>query len=208
MSTKFIFKFFKIAITVLFYFLIIISVFVLFISVMNILGMNERSASKFDNNALNYDVLAVDIKKSEPAVYAKDSLIRYRPINNKYTLNVEPASTMGYYLLFMKMVLLSIGIAILWNFKKIFTEITLAQPFKNTITRKLKIIAALFIIADVLRIIDYLIFNSFLQRHIPSPHFELLTSVGSEMINGLIIWIIAVIYERGTNLQEEVALTV
>jgi hypothetical protein len=175
---------------------------------MNILNANKHSTSRLDINAFTYDVLAVDIKKSEPAVYAADSLMRYQPVNNKYTLKVEPASNMGYYLLFMKMMLLSIGIAILWNFKKIFGEITLAQPFKNTISKKLKIIAALFIIADVLRIIDYLIFNSFLHSNIPSPRFELLTTVGGEIINGLIIWIVAVIYERGTTLQEEAALTV
>jgi hypothetical protein len=144
---------------------------VLFFAVMNILGMNESSTSKLNTNAFSYDLLAIDIKKSESFVYSNDSLLRYQAINNKYTLKVEPASTMGYYLLFMKMMLLSIGIAILWNFKKIFGEITLAQPFKNTITRKLKIIAALFILADVLRIIDYLIFNSFLHSNIPSPRF-------------------------------------
>ena len=103
---------------------------------------------------------------------------------------------------------MGMGIAVLWNFNKIFSETNLDDPFKYSIPKRLKILAALFIGADLLKLADYFLFNSFIKQSIAMAHLKLITDTGSGIITGLIIWIIAIVYQKGVDLQEENALTV
>jgi hypothetical protein len=209
MTSRFIFSFLKISVSVLYYLLGAITVIILVTSILKLADGHKDKFWNINTNAFEFNVLAFDFKKADPPVYyAADSVVRYYDAKDRYKVEIAPASPMGYYVLFMKMVFLCLGIVILWHFKKIFKEIKLDQPFKFNITRRLKVLAALFIISDVLRILDYILFNAFLHRHITSPKFELLTDVGNGIITGFIIYIIAIIYERGTVLQDENALTV
>jgi hypothetical protein len=176
-------------------------------SILNISG--NKQAKKLTKKSFSYEVLAIDSKNPEPpSTLSADSLVSYRPIQNHYTVQVEPNSAIGYYAFLTKLIFLALGIGVLWNFKKIFKETNLDHPFKVSITKRLKILAALFIISDVLKFIDYLLFNSFLHQSIASPRFQLLTNVGDGIITGLIIFVISIIYQRGIALQEETALTV
>ena len=209
MTSRFIFSFLKISVSILYYLLGAFAIIILVTSIFQMTNGSTDKSTGWNTNAYEFDALAFNFEKAPPPVhYAADSIVRYYDANDRYKVEIEPASPMGYYVLFMKMVFLCLGIAVLWNFKMIFKEIKLDQPFKYNITRRLNVLAALFIISDVVRILDYLIFNAFLHRHITSPHFELLTDVGNGIVTGFIIYIIAVIYERGTTLQEEAALTV
>jgi len=187
--------------------LILFTLFFVVISVLNISGNNQ--AKKLTRKNFSYEVLVIDPKNQEaPAVISSDSLVSIRPIQNHYTVQVEPNSSIGYYAFLSKLIFLTLGIGVLWIFKKIFKETNLAHPFKPGITRRLKILAALFIISDVLKFMDYLLFNSFLRQSLASPRFQLLTDVGDGIVTGLIIFVIAVIFQRGIALQEETALTV
>ena len=207
MPSRFILSFLRVCTSILFYLLIFFTLIFVVTSILNISGNNQ--AKKLTRKTFSYEVLGNDSKKQEaPAIISSDSLVSIRPIENHYTVQVEPNSAIGYYAFLSKLIFLALGIGVLWNFRKIFKEINLDHPFKPGITRRLKILAALFIISDVLKFIDYLLFNSFLRQSISSPRFQLLTDVGNGIITGLIIFVIAVIFQRGLALQEETALTV
>ena len=208
MPSKFILSFLRVSVTILFYLVIIVTVVFLIASLLNISGKSDH-AKKLTNKTYTYEVKGFSKKsKDVPFTYSEDRLVRYQPVKEQYTLQIEPNSAIGYYTLIMKLIFMGLGISVLWNFMKIFRETRLDNPFKHSITKRLKILAALFIISDVLKFIDYLLFNSFLRQSIASPNFELITDVGDGIISGMIIWIIAVIFQRGIALQEENALTV
>ena len=207
MPSRFILSFLRVCTSILFYLLIFFTVIFIVTSILNISGSDQ--AKKLTRKTFSYEVLKIDSKNQEiPYALSADSLISYRPIQNHYNVQVEPNSTIGYYAFLSKLIFLALGIGVLWNFRKIFKETNLDHPFRVSITRRLKILAALFIISDILRFIDYLLFNSFLHQSVASPRFQLLTDVGSGIVIGLIIFVIAVIFQKGIALQEETALTV
>jgi len=176
-------------------------------SILNISGYDQ--AKKLTSRTFSYEVMAFGLKNDDnhPLVSA-DSLVRYHPIQNHYTVEVEPNSAFGYFAFISKLFFLALGIGVLWNFKKIFRETNLNHPFRASIARRLKILAALFIINEVLKIIEYISFNSFLHHSVSAPHMQLLTTIGNGIIIGLIVYVISIIYQRGTALEEETSLTV
>ena len=206
MPTKFILSFFRVSVTILFYLLIAFTLFILVASLVSITSGNNQ---KLTNFTYSYEAMIFRKGNQElPFTYAADSTVRYHPLPNRYQLQVEPRSAIGYYAFISKLIFLGLGIAVLWHFKKIFQQTDLSHPFSYSIIRRLKILAALFIIADVLGLINYFMFNNYLNQAIAAPHMQLVTKFGDDLITGCIIWIIAVVYERGIVLQEENALTV
>lgn len=205
MSPKSIIAFLRISVTVLLYLMVFFTVIFLAVSLLNLSGNNFVMPGK----AYSFDVMAFGIKNPDPGfTYSSDSVVGYQQIHNRYTLLIRPGSLAGYYSLLSRLLLMSLAVAILLNFKKIFSELNLNNPFMETVFRRLKIVAFLFVISDVLELINYFVLNSLITQSIKTPDFELITTTGNGIITGLIIWIFAVIYQRGIALQEENALTV
>jgi hypothetical protein len=205
MPSKFILAFLRVAVTILFYFMILITLWLVITFFMNVTGYRTIGAKL----KYNYEVEAIDRSYNEPQItYSKDSLVYYKPLKDHYMLDVKPNSLVGYYAMVIKLISMGFGMAILWNFMKIFKETKLDNPFSHTVTKRLKILAILFIIGDVLKLADYFFFKHLINQSLPSPRFELIAETGDGLITGLIIWIIAIIYQRGIELQEENALTV
>jgi len=204
MKPKFILSFLKIATSILMWLLIAFTAFVLVASILKISGGNNIGLKP---NA--YEVLAFDgAPEAQPYTYATDSVVSYQQVVNRYNVQVSPNSGMGYYTAIMALIFMGLGIAVLWNFKKIFSETNLDDPFNHNIPRRLKILAVLFIVSDGLKLINHFLFNRFLHQSVVTPGFQLITDTGSGIITGLIIWIIAVVYHRGVELRQENALTV
>ena len=207
MRSTYILSFLRISVSVLFYILLVFSVLFLVASIASIAGNNK--AGDLTKKSYSYRVKAFGLQNtSEPFTYSQDSIVKYQKVADEYSVVLEPSSTIGYYAMIMKLVYMALGLVILWNFKKIFKETSFRQPFKYTIIKRLRTLAALFILSDVIRLLDYFLFNSYLHHSIASPKFQLLTDVGNGFITGLVILVIAVIYERGKELEEENALTV
>ena len=175
-------------------------------SIMNISG--NGTSNNITDKAFSYEVVSFGPKTEIPATITSDSIVRYQPIQNHFKLDVQPNSVFGFYAFISNLLFLLLGIGILWNFKKIFKETNLDLPFRISIAKRLKILAALFIITDLLKIINYIAFNSLLNQSVTSPKFQLLTTIGDGIITGLIIFVISIIYQRGTSFQEETSLTV
>jgi hypothetical protein len=207
MKSKYILSFLRISVSILFYILLVFSVLFLIASIASVAG-NDK-ATDMTKKSYSYKVKAFGLQNTEePYTYSQDSIIKYQRVADEYAVVIVPRSTIGYYAMIMKLLYMALGLGILWNFKKIFKETNFKQPFKSIIIKRLKLLAALFIISDLVKLLDYFIFNSYLHHSLASPKFQLLTDVGNGFITGLVILIIAVIYERGKELEEENALTV
>lgn len=208
MQTKFILAFFRVSVTVLFYLMLLLTLVVLLTGGLTIFSNGKKSwTGSFDH--YDYEFMGYHAKKEQtPFTYSSDSLIRYQEARNRYQVQVEPRSGIGYYTLGIKVLLMSLGLAILWHFMKIFKDTRLDHPFRHGITRRLRMLAALFIIADCIKFIHYFVLNKLVKQSVASPDFELSAEVGDGLITGMILLIIAVIFQRGIELQEENALTV
>lgn len=207
MKPKFVLSFLSIATRILMWVLIVFTGFLLCVTIFNIAGNDKDKKLKGKNYV--YEMMAFGEGQAERSyLYTADSLVRYRNIANRYTVEIEPNSVIGYYTLFIKLAFMGLGIAVLWNFKKIFGETNLDDPFKYSIIKRLKILAALFICADLLKLADYFLFNNFMRASVAKLHLGLITNIGSGIMTGLIIWIIAIVYQKGVDLKEENALTV
>lgn len=205
MSAKSIIAFLRISVTVLLYLMVLFTILYLLRSLLNLSGKNIMMTS----TAYSFDVMAFGIKNPDPGfLYSEDSVVGYQQVYNRYTLRIMPDSPAGYFSLLSQLIFMGLGIAILWNFKKIFSELNLNNPFMPAVFRRLKILAFLFVISDVLELINYFVLNSFINQSVKSPDFELITTTGNGIITGLTVWVFAVIYQRGIALQEENALTV
>ena len=207
MKSTFILSFLRVAVTVLFYILLFFTLFFLGASIVSLAG--NHNGMELTRKSYTYKVKAFGINNAaETSTYSRDSIVQYRRVADEYSVQVNPISSIGYFSLVMKLVFMGLGLGVLWNFKKIFTETNLKSPFKGQIIKRLKILAALFIISDLVNLLNYFVFNSFLHQSIASPQFQLLTDVGNGFIIGMIILVIAVVYERGKELEEENALTI
>lgn len=193
---------------------VLFSVFILFFLVTSIIHLftNKNLNNTHEGFTISYEVRGFGLKKeqNDAAFYSNDSLIRVNEIKDHYTLNIKPTSSFGYFALVIQTCSLGLSFAILWVFMKLFNQTNLAKPFSRKIIKQLKILALLFIISDLVKLFQYFSFGSFMLQSFTSikSHFELFTTVGGSLITGLIIWIIAIIFQRGIELQEENALTV
>jgi hypothetical protein len=207
MKSKAILSFLRISVSVLFYLLSFFTVVYLITSLLNIAGYNIEAVSS--KPGFTYEVIGFHTNTREPvSIYSADSVIRYQGLKDHYQLHVKPDSAIGYYSLITTLISMCFGIGILWMFMKIFKEMKFETPFIQTVSRRLRILAALFIISDVLGIINYFVFNSLLRHSITTPEFALKADLGSNIVTGLVIWVIAEIYQRGLAIQDENALTV
>lgn len=198
---------FKVLTTIGFYFLIAITSLFLLFAVMNATGNNTLSSATFKNS--KYKVMSFsDNNNTTEVKYSDDKQLRYQPLQNEYYVQVNPTTPFGYYTMLITFIHLLLGIFTLWTFRKILKEIQLESPFTGKVVRLLKYVAAVFVAADFVKIINYIIFNQYLHQQIPTQGFKLQSEIGNGFIIGAITYVIAVIYQRGVELQAENNLTV
>jgi hypothetical protein len=193
----------KLLFSIGFYLMAVVTICFLAGSVVNMIE-KDKPAPVNITGGLSYEVLAFDKAKSPSHfIYSPDSTFRYQPSPGKFQVEAVRGSSLGYYTVLYKLIQLLFATAILWIFKKIFKELKPDNPFKLNFVKYLKILAALFITSDLIRIPHYVIFNRFIHRSLAAPRFELLIEIGNGIIIGLIVWVVAVIYQRGVALQTE-----
>ncbi|MBW8684519.1 DUF2975 domain-containing protein [Chitinophaga rhizophila] len=140
--------------------------------------------------------------------FLADGATTYRPVQHQYEVVATSNSAFGYYSLAVGVINLVIWLLILKSFMSIFKALDPDRPFNQQIIRLLKQLSLLFVAVDVIRIIHYFIFSRFVADTDAPFKLALNIDIGSSLITGLIIWVIAVIYQRGVELQTENELTV
>ena len=160
--------------------------------------------------AFNVKGLWIEVERNHKSVfYSKDKSIRIRE-KPDYMIQVEARSFFYCLSLFMKTVEIGMITAIFWYFMRLLRQINLQDPFDRKLVKHLKTLAFIFIAMDVLKLLQNLSYGVFLSRSFSytSIQTEMLYSIGGNLITGLTIWIIAIVFERGIELQDENALTV
>ena len=193
---------------------ILFSLFGAVFLVMSIINLNDKNKSGFEPQYLHfenyisiYDSRITNVNYS----YSGDSTIRYIPVMKEFNVEVKPHTPLAYYDVFFKLILLCFGITITWFSLKFFHEIKLDKPFNFRFIKYLKIIALLLISLDILKFVNNLIFNQFIHRSDLHPHFQfppINIGISNGILLGMSIWILAVIFQRGVELQTENDLTV
>jgi hypothetical protein len=163
---------------------------------------------------LAFEVNGFTIQDREPdhqsRFYSKDKFIRVSENTAHYTIQVK-ARSLFYCLAFLLNIMVSgVYIGIFWNFMQLFKRTTLQNPFNRKVVKQLKILALFFIVLDVLKLVQSVVYGIFLSKSFLYTFVEsdVIYSLGKNLMTGVIIWIIAVIFQRGIDLQEENALTV
>ena len=96
MKPKFVLSFLRIATNILMWVLIVFTGFLLCVSIFNIVG-NDKDRKLSGKNYV-YEMTAFGEGQAEqPYLYAADSLVRYRTMANRYSVEIEPNSAIGYY---------------------------------------------------------------------------------------------------------------
>jgi hypothetical protein len=208
MKSKWVISTLKVLFNVGFYLMAVVTLCFLVGSVINMMEKNKPAPVNI-TNGLTYEVLAFG-KSGNPShvIYSPDSSFHYQPSPGKFQLEAMRGTALGYYTVFYKFIQLLFATIIFWMFGRIFKEIKPDNPFKLNLVKYLKVLAALFITSDLIRIPHYVIFNQFVHRSLSTPRFELLVEIGNGIIIGLIVWVVAIIYQRGVILQTENDLTV
>ena len=145
----------------------------------------------------------------ESRFYSKDKRIKISE-KNDYMVQVEARSLFYWLALFVKTLELSMITAIFWSFMRLLRQVNLQDPFDQKLVTRLKSLALLFIILDVIKLLQNVNFSVFLSRAFlwTSVQMDMIYSVGGNIITGLIILVIALVFQRGIELQDENALTV
>jgi len=206
MKPQLVFSILRVGTNILYFLMIILTIIVAVTCVLRITGVMDLGDHQpvFTHEVKGF---GETIPKSVVA-YSPDKLVSYTTKPENYKLQVGPNSAMGYFSFYNAILNLCIGVSILGLFRKIFRETNLIGSFKQQVYRRLIILALIFAASDVINFINYFIFNSLLKKSISVPHFKLVTDVGNGLVIGLIIYAIAIIYQRGISIQEENELTV
>ncbi|MFD1139727.1 DUF2975 domain-containing protein [Larkinella insperata] len=205
MKPQFVFSFLRIATSILFYLMVLITIAVFCVGALSFYeGNTGQMKAQFTQEVMVSDEADEKPKRH----YSEDGLAQLSAISNRYRLEFKPNSDLGYYFFGMNMLNLLLVMTILWQFRRIFGEANVVDPFKKSIFRRLVVLSILFAASDLIRLIHYLVFGRLVHRHLSSPSFDLITELGNGLITGLIVYAIAVIYQRGIVFQEENALTV
>ena len=206
MKPQFVFSLLRVSTNILYVLMIFLTIVIFITTILRISGISKMKDHK---PVFTHDVMAFGKNRLKPVVtYSADSIVSYATVPERYKLEVEPNSALGYFSFFATLVHLGIAIAILGLFSKIFRENNLIHSFKHDVYKRLVMLAIMFGLSDVFTLINYFIFGSLVKRSFPTPHFELITDVGNGLITGLVIYAIAIIYQKGLSIQEENELTV
>lgn len=141
--------------------------------------------------------------------FSVDKIIKYQRSENSYLIKVKTNSKIGIYNSCYWIIRLCFITGILWILKNIFNDINLSNPFKYSMVKKLKLLAIGFILYDIIEIANHFALNYLIEQSLVD--LKLLEQSGfggGDIVKGLIIFIIAIIYQRGVEIYEENTLTV
>lgn len=229
MKKRFLFSLTRVIISVLFYFFLLVGAFMLVSGIVNMTSdwKTEKEPLRYDSKAVplgpgtlqghfsfgpayDVEVSSFDFRQqiSQAPAISADGHVAYMPLQYRYGVSVDPNSPLGYSLFFFRLALITIGVLIFWNLKRIFRDIGVAEIFRNSVVKRLKVLALLFMGYDLLKWLDYLMFDHFIDIAFPEANLRMTVTFGRGLFVALILWVIVLVYERGIFFQQENALTI
>jgi hypothetical protein len=208
MKSKIILSVLKIGATILFYFLLLITIVIAGNYILRLANNNPNEYISIKDGKYGNMFIDLDAVNTGSFNYSKDQLVRYKAEKSLYSVDIKQKSVLGYYYMLSTIVFLGLGLLVLWHFKNVFREIKLDKPFKPAVVTHLNVLAAVFIISDLLSFVNYFVLNALITNSIHQPRIKNLAEYGSGILIGLIILIVALVYKRGLEIYEENSLTV
>ena len=229
MKKRFLFSLTRRVISVLFYFFLAVAGFILVSGVVNMTSgwKTEKTSVQYVSKPVpfgsgtvqghfsigrDYDAEVsssyVAQQSSHAPVMSADGHTAYMPLRHRYGVSIDPNSSFGHSLFLFRLALITIGVLIFWNLKRIFRDISMTELFRSSVIKRLKILALLFMGYDLLKWLEYLVFDHFIDIAFPEANLRMTLSLGPGLFVALILWVIALVYERGIFLQQESALTI
>lgn len=205
---KTILKVLKIGATILFYALILFTLVIASRFINKLIENDPNNYITINDENIESTFKSLDKQGVTQFTYSSNNDARYKPRDLTYSIDVKPNTSTGIYYMASTLVFMVLGILILWTFKKIFTEISIDQPFKNKVVKHLQLLALLFISSEILGLIHYFILGKLINNSLSINGLHQVSQKGSSLLMGFIILIIAIVYKRGLEIYEENSLTV
>lgn len=205
---KLILTIFKWAAAILCCFLVLVTVVMAVRYASTLYENNPDSYITIQDDNMRHEFLNTAKDEASSFIYAPDKEARYKRNKPSYSVDIRPNSPVGYYYMVSTLIFVSLGALILRMFWQIFGQISLDAPFNSRVVRLLYTAAYLYIISEVLGFIHYFVLGKLLNNALQQNALHQVTEKGDNLIIGLIILIIAVVYKRGLEIYEEHSLTV
>jgi len=166
-------------------------------------------AGTWRHDPLGFDVMSfgpTDQILQFPYMYSEGKLAALRQQPNRYQLFVPFRSPIGYYDYFLSMLLFAAVVFGMWQLRSIFRSISIKEPFAAANAGRIRNIGLLLIGADIVKIINYFIFDSMAKKYFWGT--ELITQIGNDFWIGSLLLALSVIYRRGVEIYSDNQLTI
>ncbi|GAA3950137.1 hypothetical protein GCM10022209_54140 [Chitinophaga oryziterrae] len=94
----------------------------------------------------------------------------------------------------------------MWELRSIFRSISIKEPFAASNARRIRNIGLLLIGVDIVKIINYIIFDFMANKYFSGA--ELLIQIGNGIWVGSLLLALSVVYRRGVEIYSDNQLTI
>jgi hypothetical protein len=168
----------------------------------------QQSYISLNNDNMRHEFKNTVKTEAERFIYSPDKITRYKLAKPTYTVDIKPNSGIGYYYMLSTLFFVAMGALILRMFWQIFAKISLDAPFNARVVRLLYTAAYLYIVSEVLGWFHYYILGKLINNSMQIEGLHPVDEMGTALLTGLLMLIIAVVYKRGLEIYEENSLTV
>ncbi|MGN6492365.1 MAG: DUF2975 domain-containing protein [Agriterribacter sp.] len=209
MSGQTIFKATQRTVTGVYYLAILLGCIAIGVSTFGLItGESELTPGK-GGSSISFEVMDFGSQDSVvPYRYSPGNKAALQPVPHKYQLLVPQQTSLGFVHYLISLLQLGASLYIIWSLKKILDNISLKEPFTAKSATYIQTIGLALIFIDLVKIVQYILFNSLANDYFASSRLELVTNVGGNIWLGMIIIALAVVYRRGVEIYSENQLTI
>lgn len=209
MNGQTIFKATQKTVTGVFYLAILFGCLATGVSTFNLINGTSSLTPPENKGSISFEVMDFGNKDSIPPYsYSPDNKAALQHIPHKYRLLVPQRTALGYIHYLIALIQLGASLYIIWSLKKILDNISLKEPFTARSATYIQMIGLALIFLDLVKIVEYILFNSMAKNYFANNRLELVTTVGGNIWLGLIIIALSVVYRRGVEIHSENQLTI
>ncbi|MES3016142.1 MAG: DUF2975 domain-containing protein [Bacteroidota bacterium] len=169
---------------------------------------DPESYISINDDNMRHELKSTAKDAAEQFIYSPDHVTRYKQIKPQYRVDIKPNSSVGLYYMAASIFFVGLGALILRLFWQIFAQISLDVPFNARVVRLLYTAAYVYIISEVLGWVHYYVLGELINDSMQINALHPVDDMGTALLTGLLMLIIAVVYKRGLEIYEENSLTV
>ncbi|MVT43536.1 DUF2975 domain-containing protein [Chitinophaga oryziterrae] len=194
---------------IIFYLVILTCVINVVIRTYRLFEGDANLAGTWHQDPLSFDVMSfghLNPSTQFPYRYSEGKLAALRQPPDHYQLLVGHRSPIGYYDYFLSILLTGAVLYGMWELRSIFRSISIKEPFAASNARRIRNIGLLLIGVDIVKIINYIIFDFMANKYFSGA--ELLIQIGNGIWVGSLLLALSVVYRRGVEIYSDNQLTI